>query len=351
MSIQPSAFALLAVLLVAGPALAAGDKPAPKTAAGKKAADKAAADKAAADRADADKAAADKAAADKAAADKTDADKAATDKADADKAATDKADADKATADKAAAPDPLDPWEEPSKTYRFIGVRFREIFVPRFLINLFAAGGTNVNAPSVGVELISRRDHLEYGLAASYADYGMAQTIFRSKANPPTSNELVASKLKLIFVTFDILYEIPLERKTDGAGNTRTGRFALLVGGGVGLAGVAGNLYRSQAYPLKGGAADDNVPSQWGACQGAGKPGVSGFCGNSNGHFSPGNDVTQGYSEPSWAGGGSKPLIFPWIALPQISLRYKPIKQFQTKLDLGFSTSGFFFGLSASYGL
>jgi hypothetical protein len=219
------------------------------------------------------------------------------------------------------------------------------------MINLFAAGGTNVNAPSIGVEFISRRDHVEYELAGSYADYGMAPTIFRSKTDPQTSNELVASNLKLIFVTFDILYEIPLERKTDAAGNIRTGRFALLLGGGVGFAGVAGNLYRSQAYPLKGGTADDNVPGQWGVCHGVGNPGVGGFCGNNNGHFSPGNDVTKGYSEPSWAGGGSKPLLFPWIALPQISLRYKPIKQLETKLDAGFSTSGFFFGFSASYGL
>ena len=341
MSIKPSAFAFLAVLLAAAPAFAAGDKTAPKTAAGKKAAaDKAAADKTDADKADADKAAADKVAADKVAADKTD----------ADKGAADKTAADKATADKAVAPDPLDPWEDPSKTYRFIGIRFREIFVPKFMINLFAAGGTNVNAPSVGLEFISRRDHLEYGLAASYADYGMAQTIFRSKSDPQASNELVASKLKLIFVTFDILYEIPLERKTDAAGNTRTGRFALLIGGGVGFAGVAGNLYRSQAHPLRGTTADDNVPGQWSACQGYVSGGA--FCGNNNGHFSPaGNDVTKGYSEASWAGGGSKPLLFPWIALPQVSFRYKPIKQLQTKLDLGFSTSGFFFGLSASYGL
>ena len=56
---------------------------------------------------------------------------------------------------------------------------------------------------------------------------------------------------------------------------------------------------------------------------------------------------------PSGAGEGAFMvfLIFPWLAIPQVSLRYKPIKQFQTKVDLGFSTSGFFFGASASYGL
>ena len=50
---------------------------------------------------------------------------------------------------------------------------------------------------------------------------------------------------------------------------------------------------------------------------------------------------------PGWANGGSKPFIFPWISLPQLSLRVKPIKQLQTRADVGFSLTGFFFGLSA----
>ena len=196
----------------------------------------------------------------------------------------------------------------------------------------------------VGPELISRRDHLEYSLAVMYADYSMSQTIFRSKADPPTSNELVASSLKQIFVTLDIQYEIPLEKKGE-----RTGRVALLIGGGVGLGGIFGDLYRSQATPKSGGTADDAVPGQWNACKAAST--TNPYCDGSNNHFSPSNDVTKGYAESSWAHGGSKPLLFPWIAVPQVSLRYKPIKQFQSKLDLGFSTSGFFFGFSGSYGL
>jgi hypothetical protein len=44
-------------------------------------------------------------------------------------------------------------------------------------------------------------------------------------------------------------------------------------------------------------------------------------------------------------------MIFPWLAIPQLAFRYKPIKQFQAKLDFGFSTSGFWFGLSGSYGI
>jgi hypothetical protein len=39
-----------------------------------------------------------------------------------------------------------------------------------------------------------------------------------------------------------------------------------------------------------------------------------------------------------------------WISLPQLSFRFKPHKHFQSRLDAGFSVTGFFFGLSAGYG-
>ena len=351
MSMKPSALALLAVFLVAAPALAAGDKPTTKAAAAKKAA----ADKAAADQAAADQAAADKAAADKAVADKAAADKAAADKVEEDKVAADKAAADKIAAEKAAV-DPLDPWEDPSKTYRFIGVRYRDAVVPKFLLNLFANGGRNVNVPMVGPEFTSRRDHLEYDLSVMYADYSMSPFLFKGKDQPDSAYELVASSLKLAYVTLDILYEIPLERKVDEKGEVHTGRVALLIGGGVGVGAIFGNLYRSQAYPRDPSKINGSDPGQWTACKSATQAGdVAGFCGSpSNNHYWPTVNgkgfPTSGYSEPSWAHGGSKPLVFPWLA-PQVSLRYKPIKQLQTRLDLGFSTSGFFFGLSASYGL
>ena len=56
------------------------------------------------------------------------------------------------------------------------------------------------------------------------------------------------------------------------------------------------------------------------------------------------------YSEKSWVDGGSKPVVIPWISLPQISLRIKPIKHMQARIDAGFSVTGFFTGLSAGYG-
>jgi hypothetical protein len=330
-----------AALLAAAPAPAAppAKKLTPREQAAKDKADKDAADKA-------DKDAADKDAADKDAREKADKDKAdGASRAAADKDAADKADKDKAEKEKA---DALDPFEDSLKTYRFIGLRYRDAIVPRFLENVFgAAGGSTVNVPMVGVEFTSRRDRLEYDLALSYADFGMSPTLFKGKSQPDTAYELVQSGIKQILLTIDILYEFPLEKDKDG----RTGRFSLLVGGGVGLGAVFGPLWRSQAYPLKPGASSSD-PTQWAPCKAVGNPSPS-YCENPNSHFSPDGKLNgpNSYTEASWAGGGSKPFIFPWIAIPQISFRYKPIKQLQTKVDLGFSTAGFFFGFSASYGL
>jgi len=59
----------------------------------------------------------------------------------------------------------------------------------------------------------------------------------------------------------------------------------------------------------------------------------------------------NGYKEKSWFNGGSKPALFPWISIPQIGLRIKPIKQFVARVGLGFALTGFWFGISGQYGL
>ena len=73
-------------------------------------------------------------------------------------------------------------------------------------------------------------------------------------------------------------------------------------------------------------------------------PATGGFCGGDNNHY--GN-----FTEPSWADGGSKPIVFPWLSV-QTGLRYKPAKQFILRLDVGWNLlNGPFFGLAANYGL
>jgi hypothetical protein len=233
--------------------------------------------------------------------------------------------------------DPIwDTAEDPTRSYKFINLRFRDVIVPKFLLNLFADGGRTVNVFTFGPEFTIRKDRLEYDITASYADYSMPEFMFKGKSDGDDAWEKVSSDMKVLYLTFDVLYGFPIDNK---------GRFTFLVGGGVGLGGVIGKLKRAQAFPESPNNLDPEDPGKWTKCAGptAGPvdPGTGNtFCDSSNDHY---ND----YDEPSWANGGSKPFIFPWLSLPQLSFRYKPIKYIQTRVDLGFSITGFFFGMSA----
>jgi hypothetical protein len=43
-------------------------------------------------------------------------------------------------------------------------------------------------------------------------------------------------------------------------------------------------------------------------------------------------------------------VFLPYLS-PEVGLRYKPIKELETRLSVGFSLTGVWFGLSADYGL
>jgi hypothetical protein len=250
---------------------------------------------------------------------------------------------DEAAASAAAAAN--DPREDPLKSYYFIGARFRNVIVPKFMLNIFADGGRTVNVFTFGPELSSRKAGIEYDIGLSYADYSMNEVLFKGKSDGNDAWEIISSDMKVLYVNIDVLFE---------AWKHESGMFSFMVGAGVGLGGVLGNLYQTQVYPDDPTRLNPDDPSTWNKCNGP-TPGMNidpgtgnSFCDASNTHFQiNGKD----YSEASWANGGSKPFIFPWLALPQLSFRYKPVKQFQARADLGFSITGFYFGLSAAYGL
>jgi len=56
------------------------------------------------------------------------------------------------------------------------------------------------------------------------------------------------------------------------------------------------------------------------------------------------------YAEKNWFQGGAVPVVFPYVGL-NLGLRYKPIRQLQTRLGVGISLTGFWFGISADYGI
>jgi hypothetical protein len=184
------------------------------------------------------------------------------------------------------------PVELPGKTYYFVGPRLRWIIVPKFMINLFGDGGQTVNVWGLGPELGVRKDGFEYIFSLWYADYGMGETPFKAKDDERDAWEIVKSEIKVIYLTADFQWSHDFAPE-----------FALNYGMGAGLGIVFGNLYRTQATPSYGG--DINDPYSWDKCTGEG---AGLYCGGDNDHY-------DGYTEPSWSGGGSKPIIFPWFAL------------------------------------
>ncbi len=221
------------------------------------------------------------------------------------------------------------PVEVPGQTYRFVGLRYRGIIVPKFMINLFGDGGRTVYVHGFGPEFAIRKDAFEYVFSLWWAGYHMKDTPFKASSDGADAWEIVKSNINMIYLTSDFLWSQEISPE-----------FAFNYGMGAGFGILFGSLERTQAYPTNNDLNQD--PYDWEKCTAVGNPNPA-TCGNDNTHY-------DGYTESSWANGGSKPVIFPWLVF-QTGFRFKPAKEFVARLDLGFGTSGFFFGLGADYGL
>lgn len=215
------------------------------------------------------------------------------------------------------------PIERPGQTYYFLGARYRGIIVPKFMMNIFADGGDTVYVHAFGPEFAIRKNGFEYNLGLWYAAYSMDPTTFKGSSDGEEAWEIVSSKVKVLYLTSDFLWSQEFSPE-----------FALNYGFGAGLGFVFGDLHRVEAYKDANG---NYVP-----CLGKGNP-DNYYCDPKGSHYGD-------YTEPNWANGGSKPILFPWL-VAQTGLRFKPHRNVVARLDLGFGTSGFFFGIGADYGL
>ena len=233
---------------------------------------------------------------------------------------------------------PIGPAESearPGKSHIFLGLRYRGIVLPKFMMNLFGEGGATIYVNSFGPELAVQRDDFEYVLSVWYANYAMWPTPFRGKGEGDEDWELVTSRLKVIYFSSDFLWSRKLNKQ-----------FSFNYGLGVGLGVVFGELTRQAAYPGPNDDPDDPYDN-WETCKGDGIPDPV-YCADPDGeeHYKGGD----GYYEYNWYYGGSVPVVYPWLTF-QTGLRWQPHPKFVARLDVGFGTSGFYFGLGADYGL
>ena len=229
--------------------------------------------------------------------------------------------------------DKSSPVEVTGQTYHFVGARYRLLLIPEFIMGLFGQGGTTLAVHSFGPEFAIRKDGFEYAFALTYAPYTMDQIAFKAPDDPEFAWEVVDSELKVLYLTADFVWSTPVGEQV-----------SFIYGGGGGLGLVFGDLYRTQAYldngvyrPCAGHLNPMNRPS----------PEGMEYCAND-----PEHDPQHfpGYTEPSWADGGSKPIIFPWLAI-QAGIRWKPHRNFVGRLEMGIGLGQVFFGVGADYGL
>ena len=261
-------------------------------------------------------------------------------KADEAKAAEEKAAADAKPA--IAVEPPHEEWkntdveELPGKNYLFIGARYRGNIIPQFMLNLFVDKGATIYSNTIGIELDKRKDGFSLIPALSFTEYGTGDILFKEKDSKelPGNYTFVNSSMKAFYATVDLLWSTKISKNLDfeyGAG------FGL----GIIFGGLSNNwVHRDPNGPLEGFA----------KCQTEGDGGPGSGC-NKADHKNADTAKVGDYTEKSWFDGGSKPVLFPWISIPQVGLRLKPVKQFEARLGLGFALTGFWFGLSGNYGL
>jgi hypothetical protein len=192
----------------------------------------------------------------------------------------------------------------------------------------------------VGLEVDIRKDRFSLIPALNYVEYGFGNTLFAEKGkdqNNAGNWSMVSSSLKAAYLTLDLLWSTPVHKNID-----------FEYGIGVGVGALFGNLNNNWVTT----AAQTGAPSVTASngqtyyqCQATGPAGC-----NTGDHSNATVAKVGGYTESKWSDGGSVPNVFLHLALPQLGLRIKPIKQLETRIGGGFSLTGFWFGISGDFG-
>jgi hypothetical protein len=232
--------------------------------------------------------------------------------------------------------------EDPSKRYYYFGLRYRGDIIPKFVINAFVDGGATIYSNVVGLELDSRKDGLSQVFALSLQNYNTGDLLFLQKDKPQTANNysVINSSLNAIYASVDFLWSVPLDTSH---------HWDFEYGLGVGLGIIFGDLHDNWVYGGVGAPGPYYDPTTNQHFQQCPNTTVDPACNPTN-HSNATISKVGNYSEQAGIV-GPKPILFPMINFPQLGLRYKPVKTFEARLGLGFSLTGFWFGISGDYGL
>lgn len=227
---------------------------------------------------------------------------------------------------------PSDP--APAGLAHAFGARFRGYLIPTFLMNIVADGGTTVFEPGAGLTYTHTFGRLEVTPSLTYTYYGLLPTPFKPSGKPDTEWEIAEADLHSLALAVELFYVAPLDAK---------GVVKFRIGAGLGIGWMmAGDLYRTQAYPKDLTPGD---PYTYEKCNAPNDPaGTYRYCNSLD------KDATRyGEADRAWGDGGARPIIYPWIALPEVGLSFWPVENWGIDVDLGLTISGFMMGAGARY--
>lgn len=219
----------------------------------------------------------------------------------------------------------------------WLGARYYGVILPRFVMNIVADGGRTLIVPGGAFTFTTQATDAEITVALGYLSYRMGDTPFKPHGQPDTEWEWTRTNLSALTATVDLMWSFPL----DAAGNVQ-----FRIGGAAGLGWMfAGEMNRVQSYPKDGKPGD---PWSYAQCAGPNNPrGTFRYCNALD------KDAMHypGYAEPDWFHRGIRPLVFPWLVLPQLGFSFRPSRALAIDLDTGVSVSGFLTSLGFRVGL
>lgn len=223
------------------------------------------------------------------------------------------------------AADDTDPRELENTDYFFLGALYRQVFIPGFIQRVAPIeGGGDYDNSGTGLSFTYRRNN--FGVTANaFWNQARGEGFYRETNDPRTETEYVLADLGVVFFTAEFMWSVPI-----------VDWFAIELGFDLGFGVVYGSVTRTEAYESSPGADD------WRPCQGPGDPSSGLYCEPAGGQY--------GFQETNWLGNGNIPVIVPWISVPHIALRFKPIRQLQIRIDGGWGIYNFFVGGSLAYG-
>jgi len=203
----------------------------------------------------------------------------------------------------------------------------------------FVDGGGTIYANSLGLEMDIHKDNFSFIPSVMYMDYNSGDMVFLQKgkdANLIGNYTVVNSSLKTLYLSVDLLWDTQISKAVE---------FEYGVGLGAGI--VFGDLENNWVkYDPNGNLTDKNGKKLSRCVAGDTAPGCS-----AADHQNSKEIKTGGYKEKFWLDGGSAPNFLPNLSIPQVGIRFHPVKEFEGRVAIGFSPYGFYFQLSGNYGL